>query len=259
MELRVLVCGLASNCAERMRQNVLQLSGCFSSEELFAIHIVESDSTDDTVQYLKKFERDNEIFSSLSLGDLKSRIPDRVARIQFCREKYVEWLRENTFLDKADAIIVVDFDVEFHLLNRERLDYLLMPITSNRVDAIFPNVHGPYYDLYALRCNGWVMTDVWEDVSKFKNMLSTEECLEAFIYSRQIKLGGSGLLRVQSAFGGLGVYRAEVFQVCSYKPWRGSCEHLDLHSNMVNSNFDRLAIALDADIVNPPAEHLGGL
>ena len=251
-----MVCGLASNCAERMMSNVLQVSSCFSSEELLAIHIVESDSTDDTAQYLKKFEHHNEIFSSLSLGDLKTRIPDRVARIQFCREKYVEWLRENAFLAEADLILVVDFDVELHLLTRERLDYLLMPIMNNRLDAIFPNVHGPYYDLYALRCNGWVMTDVWKDVTKFKNFLSLEECLETFVYSRQIKLSGRGLLPVQSAFGGLGVYRAEVFQICSYSPWRGSCEHLDLHKNMMNSNFDRLAIALDADIVNPPREHL---
>mgnify|MGYP003774033503 CR=1 FL=1 len=251
-----MICGLASNCAERMKQNVLQLSSCFSSDELLAIHVVESDSTDDTIQYLKNFKHENGMFSSCSLGDLKARIPNRVERIQFCRENYVAWLRESALLLKADAVLVTDFDIEFHLLTRKRLDYLLMPILRNHIDAIFPNIHGPYYDLYALRCDGWVMTDVWEDVSKFRTILPLEECLEAFIYSKQIKLGGGGLLPVQSAFGGLGVYKPSVFRTCNYAPWKNVCEHLTLHQNMMKFGFDRLAISLDADIINPPCEHI---
>lgn len=255
--MKVVICGLASNCAKPMLNGLKTLLACFQKEEVLGVHIVESDSVDNTPLYLEALAHDNNVFSFESLGSLKQKIPNRIERIRHCRQQYVDWIRRNTADLNPDAVVVVDFDLQFATLSREKLDTLLLPIKSKKLGGVFPNTAGPYYDLYALRCSGWVMSDVWRDVEKFSLFMERQECLDAFIYSKQLELKGRGYLQVESAFGGLGVYSPEIFTHCDY----GStplitCEHVEFHQLIASELKVNLAIAIDANLVVPPAEHI---
>ena len=255
--MKVVICGLASNCADPMLTALKQLLSCFARDEIIAVHIVESDSRDETVSYLKRIEQDNDFFSFSALGTLADKLPNRVGRIHHCRQQYISWLRENCILSNCDIVMIVDFDITFNQLNRERLDLLIRPVRSGQFEAVFPNTKELYYDLYALRCHGWVMSDIWKDVERFKRYMDYEKCLEAFVYSKQINLKGKGYLPVDSAFGGLGVYTAETFDTCCYgNDFPKTCEHVGLHKNMKLKHSAELAISLDADLIVSPVEHL---
>jgi hypothetical protein len=139
---------------------------------------------------------------------------------------------------------------------------------SNNWDVCFSNQTFGYYDLYALRSKGWVENDCFAELSNLKKMSpfsqrydnSFLDFLSAFkhfdklrvqaIYSKMHKLKGKPI-RVESAFGGLAIYKPEVFLSFDYSTISdssyGNCEHLDLHSKCVNSGLN---LYIDPKLIN---------
>jgi len=89
MTLKILIVGLTTNRSKKIIKEHKILRDAFSEFEL-DFYFVESDSNDDTLKYLKLLCEEFENFAYTSLGDLKSKIPNRVSRITHCRNKYLE-------------------------------------------------------------------------------------------------------------------------------------------------------------------------
>jgi hypothetical protein len=170
----------------------------------------------------------------------------------------VSFIRENYQERRWDFVLVVDLDG----MNK-KISRLSFESTFNakiQWDACFANQKKGYYDLYALRCEGWVEVDVFSSLEDlkishpyqqkrkkpFSEWLSQfqhfDSLREKAIYSKMRTLSPEGpWIRVQSAFGGLGIYKTEIFLNFDYDYQNLGAEiyseHLDLHFSCTQKNY----------------------
>ena len=175
--------------------------------------LVESDSTDDTVQKLEKIRRGNTEFSYVSLGKVQDKYPNRYQRISHCREHYLDYVRE--FIADVDYIVVVDLDGMNTNLGKDSVGKTLEK--AEVWDAVFANQRGRYYDIGALRHEYWSPNDCFRAMGWASTVTTGKSARLLAIQSRMIKLEEtSGLLAVNSAYGGLGIYKRDAFIRGSY-------------------------------------------
>ena len=234
----ILVTGIARDVARILPKEISRIekkmNGVF---ELVNFLVIESDSKDNTKKVLEDIKNEKNNFNYKSLGIIESTLPNRIQRLAFCRNIYVKEIRENKLYKDVDFIAIVDFDIKN---NRLKLNQLKKLISECSWSAIFANQTGLYYDIYALRKKGWVDNDCFTEYRKFSISMSTQDAKERAIWSKMKKIKkGSPLIPVDSAFGGLGIYRKNVFMNFDYSllPKRlHESEHVSLHKKITDSN-----------------------
>lgn len=235
---RVLVTGLARDCANHLAQEIFRIEEhvlkIFNSVEFF---IVESDSIDNTGEVLRQISSKKRNVKFLTLGVLADKIPERIVRLRFCRNQYVDFVRQTVGNDRPDFVIVVDFDIKNRALNLSPLAEL---ISEHWWDGLFANQKGPYYDIYALRKEGWVEDDCFKRYRELARQIPLKKAKKKAIWSQMRRIPrDKEIIKVKSAFGGLGVYRSRVFENFDYEPQigtkTGESEHVSLHKKIVNS------------------------
>ena len=234
----ILVTGIARNVAKIIPREVIRIEK--EMENIFEevnFLVIESDSIDNTTKVLNEIKNEKNNFNYKSLGKIETSIPNRIQRLAFCRNAYVKEIRENKLYKDVDFIAIVDFDIKN---NRLKLNQLKKLISECSWSAIFANQTGLYYDIYALRKKGWVDNDCFTEYRKFSISMSTQDAKERAIWSKMKKIKkGSPLIPVDSAFGGLGIYRKNVFMNFDYSllPKRlHESEHVSLHKKITDSN-----------------------
>jgi hypothetical protein len=234
----ILVTGLARDVAKFLPRELnrieKELNDIF---EIVNFLIIESDSKDNTEKVLEDIKNERNNFNYKSLGVIESILPNRIQRLAFCRNEYVKEMRENKLYKDVDFVAIVDFDIKN---NRLRLNELKKLIGEHSWDAIFANQTGRYYDIYALRKKGWVENDCFADYKKFLMSMSSQDAKELAIWSKMKKIRkNSPLIPVDSAFGGLGIYRQNVFMNFDYSLLNEQIhesEHVSLHKKITDSN-----------------------
>jgi hypothetical protein len=243
----LLVTGLARDCGEHITEEILRIEN--HAAKIFAqvkFFIVESDSIDNSAAVLSQINKRKSNVQFLSLGKLSTEIPGRINRLRYCRNQYVSFIRQRPTEDKPDFVMVVDYDIKNRALNLSPLRNLIL---EDWWDGLFINQKGPYYDIYALRKKGWVEDDCFKAYQELALKMPAEEAQKKAIWSqmRRIPLDEE-LIEVNSAFGGLGVYRRRVFESFDYKLISerdiGESEHVSLHKKIVDSG-GRLFIVPD--------------
>jgi hypothetical protein len=234
----ILVTGLARDVAKFLPRELNRIEkGLNDIFEIVNFLIIESDSKDNTEKVLEEIKNERNNFNYKSLGVIESILPNRIQRLAFCRNIYVKELRENKLYKDVDFVAIVDFDIKN---NRLRLNELKKLIGEQSWDAVFANQTGRYYDIYALRKKGWVENDCFADYKKFSISMSSQDAKELAIWSKMRKIGkNSPLIPVDSAFGGLGIYRKNVFMNFDYSLLNEQIhesEHVSLHKKITNSN-----------------------
>ena len=239
-----LIVGLARNCANSLRFNVSIFEKAFRDARNIAWFIVESDSEDRTVEVLYDLEKERSDFSYVSLGNLRYRYPKRTERIAFCRNKYLDFIANDSFCAKFDYIVVSD------------LDNVNLKVTASGIqscwkrgdwDVCCANQEGPYYDIWALRHPLWSPNDCWEQAGQFQALgLSRFKSIFISVYARMISIpANSDWIEVDSAFGGLAIYRKSALRFVSYsglgQDGEEICEHVALHG-MIRSDGGRILI-----------------
>ncbi len=212
---KLLITGLARNVASTLPREVERLHGVTSSfygEVDF--HVVESDSTDNTGKVLEDIAQVTPYLSFQTLGDLQSEISDRIARLRFCRNKYVEFYRKA--LSRYSHVMVVDFDIQ----NRKFDKRSFQRVVNERLhwDALFANQTGRYFDIFALREKNWCPRDCMEEVDEFVSSgMSRELAKETAIWKRMSSIPISQKpTEVDSAFGGMAMYKSWIFDLFDY-------------------------------------------
>ena len=234
----LLVTGLARDCGEHLAEEIQRIENhaakIFSQVKFF---IVESDSIDNSATVMSQIYKRKGNVQFVSLGKLSTEFPERINRLRYCRNHYVSFIRKTPTEDKPDFIMVVDYDIKNRALNLSPLRNLIL---EDWWDGLFINQKGPYYDIYALRKKGWVEDDCFKTYQELALKMPTREAKKKAIWSqmRRIPLDEE-LIEVDSAFGGLGVYRREVFENFDYKLTSekdiGESEHVSLHKKIVDS------------------------
>lgn len=229
--------------SKELNRIALRLSPYFDLDWI----IIESDSSDNSVAVLENFKSANKRFDFKSLGSLRNEIPDRVERICHCRNNYLAYIRNHERFNENSWILIMDLDN----LNR-KIDgkAVLRTISTNLADAYFANQSGPYYDIFALRHSVWNPRDFSSD----KEVLilsgaNEKQATDIAVFSKMIRIPKEvPIFYVDSAFGGLGLYKGSTFINCDYSTFDGEshsvCEHVGLHRKM-RAEGHRLAIKPD--------------
>jgi len=228
-----LIVGLARDCKDTFLPSFICLSTSFSMARKVSFLIIESDSSDGTQNMLHEFSSREQNLDFLTLGNLAERFPSRTERIAFCRNCYLSTIRNSPKYDDIDFVVVADFDgVNSNLTPHavascwDRSDW----------DVCTANQDGPYYDIWALRHFLWSPNDCWLQ-SRFLeiNGQSKFHSIYSSVVSRMICIPpDSEWIEVESAFGGLAIYKKDVILSAHYsgRDQNGLdiCEHISLHS-----------------------------
>ncbi len=234
----ILITGIARDVARILPKELNRIEKEMKSIfNLVNFLVIESDSKDNTTMVLNEIKNQKSNFNYISLGKIESRFPNRIERLAFCRNVYVKEIRDSKLYKDIDFIAIVDFDIKNNRLKLKKVEKL---ISEDGWDAIFANQTGRYYDIYALRKKGWVENDCFVEYKNFSMSISQQDAKELAIWSKMRKIKkNSPLIRVDSAFGGLGIYRKNVFMNFDYSLPNEKIhesEHVSLHKKITDSN-----------------------
>ena len=234
-EAKVTIVGLARNCQNVVGSELRRIDSAFAEFKGRNWIVVESDSDDGTADEIRSIGSKMDL-QLISHGRLRDRYPYRTHRLAFCRNTYLEEIESDSASGRCDFVVVVDLDGVNNALTR----------TSIRAcwdaevdwDACFANQSGPYYDVYALRHSSWLPGD-WYETYEFllQHGLRQHKAIDTACYARMLTLDAEmPPIKVDSAFGGLGIYKRRLFDGCRYvgegEAGREVCEHVALHEAM---------------------------
>lgn len=264
--IRFLLVGTVSNVETKISGDLRKILNSLKKIGSVDTFLVESDSNDRTINVLNELKIAYKSFEYESMGNLRQKIPNRIERIRFCRNRYVEYIRKNYKSKSWEFIVVADLDGMNSAINSRKIEGSIK--NSLKWDACFSNQTFGYYDLYALRCKGWLELDCYEILAHLKEAnpylkkwkSTFVEFLSSFmhfdklrvraIYSNMRILRGN-FIQVESAFGGFAIYKPEVFLNFDYtlinKSAKGHCEHLDLHARCIGVGLN---LMIDPKLTN---------
>ena len=101
-ESSVLICGPVRNVAKVILQELQIMANATSSFKETHFLLVESDSSDETVQLLAAEKRKRLNFQFISNGKLSVKIKKRTERIAFCRNIIIDEVIRNSKLRNID-------------------------------------------------------------------------------------------------------------------------------------------------------------
>ena len=237
-EIDILVVGTVRNVAQRIDEEITNILKSLEVYGTVYFYLVESDSTDSTLEVLAKLGKEGNL-KFHSLGVLEDLIPNRVNRIRYCRNIYVDFIRNSE--KKYDYIVVADMDGMNKELNREAFSRVFS--TKQDWQMCAANQKFGYYDIYALRASNWSEGDYQKElqdkISGAKlTYLQEDKLRKSVIYSKMRRIPRSSeWIQVESAFGGLAVYKSEIFRIFDYSARTSEeyleCEHVTLHRKMI--------------------------
>lgn len=228
----ILITGIARDCAKTIRADVERLASAFGVFRNIRWLIVESDSSDDTPAILAAMENTIANFRAISLGRLRGDIPVRTERIAHCRNRYLEELQGDDYSD-VDYVVVSDLDGMNGLLTQHGVQ---SSFERSDWDVCCANQRGPYYDILALRHPTWSPGDCLDQLHQLRAQgVGEETALRIAIHSKMIRIPTSReWIDVDSAFGGLAIYRRAILTGASYRGTDAAgasvCEHVALHA-----------------------------
>jgi hypothetical protein len=227
---RVAITGLARNIGAILPTTIRRLENlgrCFADQRMI---VYENDSTDDTRAQLLAWARADRRVRVISeqQGDPvnpATRCPHRAARMARYRRRCQELVLSEC--SRFDAVIVVDLD----LLGGWSTDGIAH--TFGQRDWDFVGSNGLIYRRHGLRMNTARHYDTW--ALRFDDRLTP---LRPAVAGGCVHRRGAALLPVTSCFGGLGIYRMQVYSAGHYAA--DDLEHAAFHRSLLARGHRRL-------------------
>lgn len=200
---------------DKIFENIERIGGLFKN---YSCVFVESDSSDNSLQILNKFKykHDNNIHI-LSLGNLESHISSRTCRIAAARNAGIVFCEKNNILDTHDYYIHMCMDE----VNSDKMledDFLSCFLYDINTWAGMTANQLTYYDLWCLRCKGWLDYDCWFEVSNRPSYMTFEDAHNMHVKSKFIKIPKNyGLIEVDAAHGGFGIFKSSYAKGARYR------------------------------------------
>jgi hypothetical protein len=196
--------------------------------------VIESDSDDDTAGVLQQLALSRPGFQFQSLGRLSTRFPRRTDRIAQCRNAGLQWLEDLRAAGMpVSHLLMADLDGVNNGLTAQALASCWQRSDWHACTA---NQAGRYYDLWALRHPVWCPGDCWEEADFLtEHGVPRDRAKMAAVYLRMLHIRPDRpWIEVQSAFGGLAIYRAEAIAGLRYAGLTPEgeeiCEHVPFHA-----------------------------
>jgi hypothetical protein len=239
---------------------------------------VENDSTDQTKSLLNLWGANKKDFNFLNLDGLDVYEKNRTVRLEIARNAYIDLLNKRTDLHSYDHLYIIDMDdkATYPLDYKALLNSINFLNHNPKISGIFANQPNGYYDLWALRHPIYCPFDFWHEIL-FENLL-TEDLFSAFnsIFSKVVHSIPSDAkpIQVNSAFGGLGIYKiphvirnkskyighsykffnTNKFNFCKLQ----TCEHVSFNLGLIAQGGElyimpNLINSMDTSNINPQA------
>lgn len=244
---RILVVGTVRDVSGNFLRDISRIQKAFSDFDEISFFFVESDSSDNTLGLLKKLSVELTNFKYISLGQLSPNVASRIERIRISRNSYVSFIRENT--SEFDYVVVADMDGINSSLSRRSISKCFENLSW---DAVFPNQPFGYFDILALRHKFLQPHDYTEELDwrkslieiplnasnwrqKVRLMWQFDRARHDALYSKMLRISKkSKWIEVDSAFGGLGIYRIALFEHANYGEVGvlKVCEHVHFHEEL---------------------------
>ena len=236
--MNFLIVGTIRNCQKKIFETVKCIDKGLDIANKIAYFFVESDSEDQTLISLQKLSSHKKNFKFESFGQLSINHPLRTERLAICRNRCLEFLNEKKN-DWVEYLIVVDTDGVCSELNKNIIKDI---ISKDYWSVMAANVRNKYYDIYALRHKSWCPNDFTLLIKRDLQLgISYEESYAKNVLPKMININPSSeLIEVDSAFGGLAIYRKS--SIPRYAKYIGldengdeGCEHISFHNSIKNN------------------------
>jgi len=236
----ILIVGVVKNISTTLQMDIDRLNRAFMKFKKIDYFLVESNSSDSSLKALKAMKESRNNFDFFQLGETSSSRETRTEALAYARNCYLEYLNNTPKSEKPDFVVVADFNNLNKKLSCDSVDSCWERVDW---DVCTANQTGRYYDIWALRHEHWSPNDCW---SQFHFLLSIGMRKDkAYAYSingRMIKIPKTlDWIEVDSAFGGIAIYKAETLQDASYvgtsEVGGMICEHVTLHSKLREKGF----------------------
>lgn len=265
-KLKVVVCGTIKNGEKTIKKNIESLLEIKKYCLDFKLLLYENDSTDNTVNILNNLR--SNIIHVISEKNI-NKLGGRTIILSWGRNKLLKYI--NKHFSDYDYMIMTDLDdvlkgFKARMIKKE------FDKDLTKWDVLTANCIGPYYDIYALRANKnkfWntdIQYDCW-DMINHSTKLGFNPRLSKLIhvgnFQKVIPINEK-LIMVDSAFGGMGIYKIDIIKDCYYngltefcsckkflnkdfhlKMGRCSmttCEHVSFHKQIREKNKGRIYI-----------------
>lgn len=216
---KAIICGISRDNASdfwTMRRHIEHLGNQCKD---YSVVIIENDSKDGTKDLLKHWAEHNPRVTILSKDFHNNKRPS----IQFLadvRNLYIDEINQPKY-DAFNLLIVSDMDMSYGFDIRGIYHSFAFwdtwdAIASNGIS----NPKGEMYDAFAFRNSEfpWAHYDkpdtYWPDIIP---------------QIQRVYPVNSSFISVDSAFGGLAIYKRDKLNGCKYNSIKGDCEHIELH------------------------------
>ena len=205
----VLICGIVKNCDKRLNLNINHAIRTGEIFKDYRIIIYENNSTDNTKQILGNFKSNSKFIIKSEDIDLKNKKnfdlwaytkitgsdhPCRIELISNARNKVIDIINTSDF-NNFSYVIWIDMDS-----NGWDINGIINSFSNKQAwDVVYANNPHNYYDMYALRDN---------------KLCFGPEIIGELFWNQlpNIKINSNNsLIPVYSAFGGIGIYKKEIF------------------------------------------------
>ena len=209
---KIVFVGMSKNCLSNSKKNLGFLKQFKSiSTHNIKICVIESDSYDGSKEYFYMLKENNEIDYLKEIDNLAEVEDSRISRLVICRNEALNYLKSQ--FQNNLIYIPMDFDIDlFKLTTPKEFDLLINFFVSNdNIDSLFPFSLPYYYDIFALRSKDWVDKNNLLKSKKLKNRFKVGSVFFNYflIFRKQLKIDSfkEDLIPIQSAFGGIGMYK----------------------------------------------------
>lgn len=240
-EKSIIVAGLARDCAENLRKNLIRIEAIRPYFKDMKVVILENDSIDKTIEVIQDYELKHKGVITKSFKETRLDISEtsglslgRMQRMSSYRNELMEMVRSaGTF----DYVIIIDWDIWFFdpqnilvTINQAPVDWGAL-FSNGMVQYFYANQDGIEYrytrDTIALldKMHDYdtIDTHYYSHRHRFQMLCDFGErmCQEDFV-------------EVTSAFGGLAIYKYDAITNCHYETRKVNsnylCEHVAFNS-----------------------------
>lgn len=247
----VSICSIVRDCGRNLERNIPRveyLRKFFKSSEVI---VFENDSKDNTLKLLLKWEKDStnvnvftekfkeETIPFSSPGDANPYFSrHRIEKMTKYRNKYLEYINNNGF--ERDFVIVIDLDISGFRIDGLVNSFGFFPgwdcISANGI-SLSSKLSWQYHDSYALIEHQRI------------DETQTEDSIRAYRSKYSFLKRGMPLIKVDSAFGGIAIYRWSSIKGIYYSCLNNSdtrvqckSEHVGLHKAMIQNGYSAICI-----------------
>lgn len=246
--MKAVICSTIKNEEKNLNSFFKFLKKIISAFDDYYIILVESDSKDNTYEKAKNILLN---FKGTVIKIKTDHLKLRTEKISLCRNTYLKLINKDKLLSNYDFMIVLDADNVNKNINKVSILNSIKTAPQDWV-GIFANQKHIYYDIWPLRINNHIENDCYQDFIKLSETNSTRKAYYLAVFKKffLIKKFQDRFIKVNSAFGGFGIYRLKEILNIEYDSNSGVySEHVFFNKKILKKAISK-SLYIDKKLIN---------